>query len=448
VNFNFNIITDNIDKILLWNCPQESNPMEKLHYKIINTLGIIILVTLIYPLLSIGVHRQWSDLLSNLSIAALALPIFFNVLFNKINWSRVYLLTFSNIFVFFVSSQKNLQELQFHVLFFALGLLPFALYSSSEKFQRLLVSFISLFLFCIVSWNNYDLGWPISLQTLSWNYHTTYGLTYCIIIACTWLLIQSHEVTLAYLDEERTRLINTDKLATLGELSSSLAHELKNPLAVIISRGSLMVEKIELTGSLTKEDLDKGLAVILRTANRIEQTIKSIQALSRDSTKDNLTPIPLKVLLDDVSILLDHKIKAKEVDLRIVQYDTRWQVLGRESQLVQVLMNLISNAVDAIENLNDKWIEIEFIQNELSFIIQVKDSGAGIPLNVAEKIMSPFFTTKVTGKGTGLGLSISRRIMKDHHGDLVYIPNTGNTVFQMTFPSKALYAPLREKQAS
>jgi C4-dicarboxylate-specific signal transduction histidine kinase len=337
--------------------------------------------------------------------------------------------------------------MQFHILFFAAGLLPFVLYSSVEKLERIIASSTSLILFFIVSWNNYNLNWPITLLTFSWNFHITYALTYSIIISCTALLIQSHEVNLAYLDEERTRLINTDKLATLGELSSSLAHELKNPLAVIISRGSLIVERLEIA-TPSREELDKGLSVILRTANRIEQTIKSIQALSRDSTRDNLTPIHLKVLLDDVSILLDHKIKAKDVDLRIVKYDPLWQVMGRESQLVQVLMNLISNAIDAIESMEEKWVEVEFLHNAHHFIIQIKDCGKGIPTEVAERIMSPFFTTKTTGKGTGLGLSISKRIMKDHHGDLVYIPNSGNTVFQMQFPSQSLYTPIREKQAT
>jgi len=377
----------------------------------------------------------------------LILPILYSVLFKIKSWSRMYLLLLCNSTVFFLSAQRSLHPMQFNVLFFSLGIIPFALFSTNEKKQRLVFSSMPLLCFALAQWISFSFDWNLPMSFPFWNSYANYALCYMVMLACTHLLIQSHDITLAYLDEERTRLINTDKLATLGELSSSLAHEVKNPLAVIISRGSLINERLE-SGPIPKEDLTKGISVILRTASRIEKIIKSIQALSRDSTKDELTPIPLSILLDDVSILLDHKIKAKEIDFRVVKHDPLWQVFGRESQLVQVLMNLISNGIDAVENLAEKWVEVEFIRTEKHFMIQVKDSGSGIPIDVAQKIMSPFFTTKGAGKGTGLGLSISQRIMKDHLGELIYVPNTGHTVFQMKFPISSLQTSSRNKEAS
>ncbi len=440
------LIWKKIDTLTKWGTPESANPLDQLHYQVVNTVGLISTISVFLAIIAHAIDGNWKNIPINFSVMLLALPIFVFTYYHKLNWARIYLLAFANGVVFFFSGQVSLKY-EFHVLFFAIALLPFVLYSSNEKKGRMFGSLTSVLLFFFLSMSNFQLPWVIDLPTPTWNPHGTYAITFAITLTAVWLLIRSHDLTLKFLDDERTRLINTEKLVSLGELSSSLAHELKNPLSVVISRTSLLLERLEM-GSIPKEDLDKALRVILRTSGRIEQTIKSIQALSRDSTRDNLTPIPLKVLLDDVSILLDHKIKAKEVDLRIINYDGLWQVLGRESQLVQVMMNLISNAIDAIENLSDRWVEVEFVKNQNHFIIQVKDSGPGIPTDVVEKIMSPFFTTKTTGKGTGLGLSISRRIMKDHQGDLVYIENTGNSVFQMQFPVNFLMSPERESKAS
>lgn len=436
-----------LEAFLLRNSPETANPMDKLCHKIFTFLGLITIFVYTYPTISTVLNGFWSSFLPHLFSIMLILPILYSVLFKIKSWSRMYLLLLCNSTVFFLSAQRSLHPMQFNVLFFSLGIIPFALFSTNEKKQRLVFSSMPLLCFTLAQWISFNFDWNLPMSFPFWNSYANYALCYMVMLACTHLLIQSHDITLAYLDEERTRLINTDKLATLGELSSSLAHEVKNPLAVIISRGSLINERLE-NGPIPKEDLTKGISVILRTAGRIEKIIKSIQALSRDSTKDELTPIPLSILLDDVSILLDHKIKAKEIDFRVVKHDPLWQVFGRESQLVQVLMNLISNGIDAVENLAEKWVEVEFIRTEKHFMIQVKDSGSGIPIDVAQKIMSPFFTTKVAGKGTGLGLSISQRIMKDHLGELIYVPNTGYTVFQMKFPISSLQTSSRNKEAS
>lgn len=440
------LVWTKIDSVTKWGTPEDAAPIDQLHYQVVNTVGFISGFAIFLAILTHILAGNWENVLVNFFVMLLTLPIFTFNYFHKINWARVYLLAFSNGVVFFFSGQASLKY-EFHVLFFAIALLPFVLYSSNEKNGRLFGPLLSVFLFFILSLNGFQLPWSFDLPTPTWSPQGTFAITFAITLASVWLLIRSHDLTLKYLDDERTRLINTEKLISLGELSSSLAHELKNPLSVVISRTSLLLERLEM-GPIPKEDLDKALRVILRTSGRIEQTIKSIQALSRDSTRDSLTPIPLKILLDDVSILLDHKIKAKEVDLRVIKYDGLWQLMGRESQLVQVMMNLISNAIDAIETLPDRWIEVEFIRNQTHFLIQVKDSGTGIPPEVVEKIMSPFFTTKTTGKGTGLGLSISRRIMKDHQGDLVYISQAGNTVFQMQFPLSYLQSRERESKAA
>lgn len=110
------------------------------------------------------------------------------------------------------------------------------------------------------------------------------------------------------------------------------------------------------------------------------------------------------------------------------------KIEGRPAQLSQVILNLISNAVDAIMHQPEKWVELKItLQNEM-IIFSVTDSGNGIPKEVAEKIMQPFFTTKEIGKGTGLGLSISKGIVEDHQGKFYYDENCKNTRFCVEIP--------------
>ena len=105
-------------------------------------------------------------------------------------------------------------------------------------------------------------------------------------------------------------------------------------------------------------------------------------------------------------------------------------------QVEQVILNLLNNAIDAIELNETKWVKIDFLKKETSIIISVTDSGKGIPDDIVEKIMQPFYSTKETGKGTGLGLSISKGIIENHKGTLTYDGSIGNTRFLIELPLK------------
>jgi two-component system NtrC family sensor kinase len=106
----------------------------------------------------------------------------------------------------------------------------------------------------------------------------------------------------------------------------------------------------------------------------------------------------------------------------------------RETQIEQVFVNLLSNAVDAISSLEDKWIRFEVNTVDDSVMITITDSGKGIETTTLEKIFSPFFTTKSVNFGTGLGLSISRKIVEIHHGSLTYDADSINTRFKILIP--------------
>jgi signal transduction histidine kinase len=110
----------------------------------------------------------------------------------------------------------------------------------------------------------------------------------------------------------------------------------------------------------------------------------------------------------------------------------------RPNQIAQILLNLISNSIDALENLSDKFIKIIVSENTDHISIHFRDSGKGIDPVIAAKIMNPFFTTKPPGKGTGMGLGISKGLAKKHGGDLVYLLPEKHTTFLLTLPKNHL----------
>jgi two-component system CheB/CheR fusion protein len=116
--------------------------------------------------------------------------------------------------------------------------------------------------------------------------------------------------------------------------------------------------------------------------------------------------------------------------------DPGLRVRCREVQIVQILLNLLQNAFDAISSMDaDRWIAIEVGVQKQKVALSVIDSGGGIAPGLRERIMEPFFTTKPPGKGTGLGLSISRSIAQDHGGELRYEERDGHTCFSLIFPA-------------
>jgi C4-dicarboxylate-specific signal transduction histidine kinase len=117
-------------------------------------------------------------------------------------------------------------------------------------------------------------------------------------------------------------------------------------------------------------------------------------------------------------------------------------VTGRDVQLSQVIVNLLSNASDAVKDLPVRKIEIALEKSDSQLDILFKDSGRGVPLEIRSRIMDPFFTTKEVNQGTGLGLSISKTIMQEHDGELSFLPEEKMTTFRMRLPMKTKQRPV------
>ncbi len=242
------------------------------------------------------------------------------------------------------------------------------------------------------------------------------------------------KTTVHELEQQKEVIYNQSRLASLGKMAGGIAHEINTPLAVI----TLSVSKLEaeLPKLNAPESLYKACEAIDNTVFRISKIINSLKAISRKTSAEPLAKVCLRELVDDAVNICSEKLKSEGVAIRI-NGDLDKLIECRKEEISQVLINLISNAYDAICDSTSPWIEINVDSNESKVIISVTDSGGGISPSLIRKIMDPFFTTKPVGKGTGLGLSISRSIMELHGGTLEYDATSKNTKFNMIFKPSA-----------
>ena len=236
------------------------------------------------------------------------------------------------------------------------------------------------------------------------------------------------------LDSQRSKAEFAARLATLGEMAGGIAHEINNPLAVIIGSCDQMhrlLNKTDAPFDLVK--LHEKIERISKTSFRISKIVTGLRAFSRQADQDPFQETPLQQLVEETLELCKEKFYQNNVQL-IVGPIPDVNIPIRSVQISQVLINLLNNAFDAVHQLSDKTVQIQFEQTAENIFLRVSDSGPGIPQDNIKKIFDPFFTTKEVGQGTGLGLSISRGILLDHQGELTLLTQQSMTTFQIRLP--------------
>jgi signal transduction histidine kinase len=227
-----------------------------------------------------------------------------------------------------------------------------------------------------------------------------------------------------FMNEQNTKLITSQqkaiessaKLALMGEMTAGIAHEINNPLALLVMKMT-MISAMNEKGTLTKERITADISKMQSTADRIVKIIKGLKSLSRNDEADPFAQISIKKIIEDSLIFCTDRLVERGIELKLVN-NLEDMVSCREVQLSQVIINLVNNASDAIIELPEKWVEIEVSKMDNRLTVTITDSGKGIPPEIAKKLMTAFFSTKGVGKGTGLGLSISQRIVHEHGGEL------------------------------
>jgi signal transduction histidine kinase len=240
------------------------------------------------------------------------------------------------------------------------------------------------------------------------------------------------------LELERS-LRQSEKLATIGQLASGLAHEIGTPLNIIAGRADLTMRKLG-----ENEEAQKNLNIIVQQTERITKIIQQLLGFVRKK-KPEQRPLNLGALLESALDFLDQQIQRQKVKVVKDLTDNLPAVTGDPDQLQQVFLNLVLNAIQSMPkggelrlNAIPQWISKEGLEEgQRQYVeIRVEDTGTGMGKGVIENIFNPFFTTKEKEKGTGLGLTVSQGIIQDHDGWIEAESEVGKgSVFKVYLPA-------------
>jgi signal transduction histidine kinase len=233
--------------------------------------------------------------------------------------------------------------------------------------------------------------------------------------------------------KSQEQLVSTAKMVATARMAAGIAHEVNNPLQIIVSQA----DKIRNFTNSSDEDYEKIEIAAKRiqvVAMRIASINKGLLAISRDAARDPIVEVPVRRVIGLALDLSVAHFESQHVDIRTREFSSHWTVRGRETQLAQVILNLLANAYDAVLEIENRWIHIEVRAEANTIEISIVDSGSGLDAQACKRIFEPFFTTKPVGKGTGLGLSVSQGIVSDHGGELFYDSTAENTRFVIRLP--------------
>lgn len=242
--------------------------------------------------------------------------------------------------------------------------------------------------------------------------------------------VTEKHLALQRLEEERARSFHAAKMASLGEMAGGVAHEINNPLATI----QAAARRIMRESSQRCPEIIQSVEWIEKMTNRIAKIIGGLRAFAREGQMDPFTVVKLSTIIDDTIALCRHRFVAHDISFFMdpIQHDI--EIECRNVQIVQVLLNLLNNAFDAVEPLAQRWVKVVYFYDDKWLTFSVSNAGPKIPDEIIGKLMQPFFTTKPLGKGTGLGLSISKGLVESHHGQLYYDPAQEFTTFILRIP--------------
>ncbi len=230
-------------------------------------------------------------------------------------------------------------------------------------------------------------------------------------------------------DLSRKMIYMNSRLATLGQMTAEIMHEINNPISFIRSGLSLMLIRAN-AGPLTDDFMKNMLQRMIFSTERMYQIISGIKSFSRNSDSDPLEVVNLSDLIRQSAAFCSERFKSTSVQFIHEPIQPDFNVKCRKVQISQVIINLINNAIDAVEGSNDPWVKIRVQDRGHQIGIQVEDSGNGVSEKNQRKLFQPFFTTKNGRGGTGLGLSISKNIVESNGGSLAYeLSESGHTSF-------------------
>lgn len=225
------------------------------------------------------------------------------------------------------------------------------------------------------------------------------------------------------------------RMATLGKLASSIAHEINNQIFLIGGFATKIEKYFKKNPQFQSKELVSSIASIQKACNRSNEIIEALSVTSRSAKYEQLEVCDLKYLIENLKSLSKEKLNKEKINLDVKMNEAEYLIECKPGQVMQVLTNLINNSIDALEKSTSlKKIEIKVNKKDDLVIITFSDSGKRPSDEIIVNMMEPFFTTKSLGRGSGLGLSISKQIMRKFRGDIEIDKSCENTTFNLTFP--------------
>jgi signal transduction histidine kinase len=206
------------------------------------------------------------------------------------------------------------------------------------------------------------------------------------------------------------RMVQSQKLESLGQLAAGVAHELNTPLGIVLGYTQLMLDDFA-----DDSEYYEWLKIQEKHLRACKRIVSDLLRFSR-TTETDKRAINLSEVLDQVLSVVEHTFGLEKISIERQFEADLPLILGDQEKLQQVFINLLNNAHDAIGSDGRVVVATRHDRSNGEVLVSVADSGCGIPADVLSKIFDPFFTTKPVGKGTGLGLSVTFGIMEDHGG--------------------------------
>lgn len=235
------------------------------------------------------------------------------------------------------------------------------------------------------------------------------------------------------LDREREKSVNDAHLVSLGAMASGAAHEINNPLTVVIGNAKRLRAELEqpqpAIGAL-RERAEK----IESQALRIAEIVSGLLGVARAEQDEEYAEVSAADLEEGVLTLCRSRFYEHGIEIATEGFAKSETFECRPNLMIRAILNLLWNAFDAVQKEPEKWVKMRFERKDGWIHIHVVDSGPGVPAEVRRRIKEPFFTTKDVGKGTGLGLSVASNIVETHKGRVDYLEDGPYTEFMISLP--------------
>lgn len=403
---------------------RELSEVKKLAIQIATLDGYWSLVVISFYVIQALVARPLSHLLMHGGSLLVTIFGLWLISQRRYDFGRV-LLHFIGLFEIFLSADSTPRMEWAEYFYFTSIVIPFVTFSFDEQWKGYLLSATAIVLLFLQQYLGTGHFMEIvEISPLDRNIGIGFVISFFVLVLGVGrrqLKLAQEEVT-----KQQNELVHQANLVALGEISASIAHEINNPLQSLNLQLSVLLDKYP--------QEEHNVRKMNETILRMGKMIQGLRDLSRKEADGKIETYGLASAIDALIAVASDKLRSLKINFS-VEGDTSITLTGHQVQLSQVLLNLVNNSIWAVKDLQEKWIKLSIRQTQNSVQIIVTDSGKGIPVDISEKVMEPFFTTKPPTEGSGLGLSISSTIINKHGGVLYYDPSYVNTRFVIELPA-------------